>query len=94
MSKKMLNILCRLSKDLKDKDFDSEKILEEINPDESDLAGIREALEKLEFPDDLDEDSLDIFKVLLVYIFIREGSYDKEDVYSLVFGDGKRILWN
>jgi len=33
-------------------------------------------------------------KALLVYILIRDSAYEKEDIFSFVFGSGRRILWH
>ncbi len=83
-----------ISKDMKDTEFYSEEILDTIHYDEPDLFDVAEELAVLESSGGLKEDELDIVKSLLVYILIRKSSFEKEDVYSLVFGGGKRILWN
>jgi hypothetical protein len=83
-----------ITKDIKDMEFYSEDILDTIQYDEPDLFDIGEELAVLESSGSLDEDELDILKSLLVYIFIKKSSFEKEDVYSLVFGGGRKILWN
>jgi hypothetical protein len=94
LSKKLLKILRMMSKDLKNTEFYSEEILDTIHYDEPDLFDISEELAVLESSDSLEEDELDVLKSLLVYILIRKSSFEKEDIYSLVFGGGKKILWN
>ena len=94
MSKKLLKILRMITKDLKDREIYSEEILDAIQYDEPDLVDIGEELAALESSGSLDEDELDILKSLLVYLFIKKSSFEKEDIYSLVFGGGRRILWN
>jgi len=94
LSKKLLKILRMITKDIKDMEFYSEDILDTIQYDEPDLFDIGEELAVLESSGSLDEDELDILKSLLVYIFIKKSSFEKEDVYSLVFGGGRKILWN
>jgi hypothetical protein len=94
LSKKLLKLLRMMSKDLKDAEFYSEEILDTIHYDEPDLLAIGEELAVLESSESLEEDELDIVKSLLVYVLIRKSSFEKEDIYSLVFGGGKRILWN
>ncbi len=83
-----------ISKDLKDAEFYSEEILDTIQYDEPDLFDVADELAVLESSGNLKEDELDILKSLLVYILMRKSSFEKEDIYSLVFGGGKRILWN
>ena len=94
MSKKLLKLLRMISRDMKDPEFYSEEILDTISYDEPDLYDVAEELAMLESSESLKEDELDILKSLLVYILSRKSSFEKEDIYSLVFGGGKRILWN
>ena len=94
MAKKLLRILRMITKDLTDMEFYSEEMLETINCEEPDLFDIGEELAVLESSDGLDEDELDVLKSLLVYMLIRKSSFEKEDIYSMVFGGGRRILWN
>ncbi len=94
MSKKLIKMLKMITKDLKDAEFYSEEILDNINYDEPDLVDISEELAALESSESLDEDELDILKSLLVYILLKKSSFEKEEIYSLVFGGGKRVVWN
>lgn len=94
MSKKLVKILKMITKDLEDTEFYSDELIESINCDEPDLVDIGDELAVLESSSSLDDDELDILKSLLVYILIRKSSFEKEDIYSLVFGGGRGILWN
>ena len=94
MSKRLLQMLKMITKDLKEKEFYSEQLLETFKYDDPDLYALGDELSQIEFSGSLDEDEIDILKSLLVYILLRKSSMDKEDVYSLVFGLGRRILWN
>ncbi len=94
MSKKLIKILKMITQDLKETEFYSEEILNTIQYDEPDLADIGEELAALETSEGLDDDELDILKSLLVYIMLKKSSYEREDIYSLVFGGGKRIVWH
>ncbi|MDA8105113.1 MAG: hypothetical protein M0Z67_09335 [Nitrospiraceae bacterium] len=94
MSKKLIKMLKMITRDLKDAEFYSEEILDNINYDEPDLVDISEELAALESSESLDEDELDILKSLLVYILLKKSSFEKEEIYSLVFGGGKRVVWN
>lgn len=42
----------------------------------------------------LEEDDIDAIKVFLVYLLMKGTDLDVEDIYTYIFGDGKRILWN
>jgi len=94
VSKKLIKILKMITQDLKETEFYSEEILNTIQYDEPDLIDIGEELAAIESSEGLDDDELDILKSLLVYIIIKKSSYEREDIYSLVFGGGKRIIWH
>lgn len=42
----------------------------------------------------LDEDELDTIKAFLAYVLMKNTQLDKEDIYTYIFGEGKKILWN
>ncbi|MEJ2695352.1 MAG: hypothetical protein P8013_01765 [Candidatus Sulfobium sp.] len=94
MSKKLLQILKMLTKDVKDVEFYSEEMLNTFSYDEQELLDLGEELAEIEAGKGVDEDELDILKSLLVYILLKKSSFEKEDIYSLVFGGGRRIIWN
>jgi len=94
LSKKLLKILKMISKDLKDKEFVSEEILEALDYDETDIMDIGEELENLEFYDYLEDDELDILRGLIAYILMKDSSREKEEIFSLIFAGGRRIVWN
>ena len=94
LTRKLLRILKMISTDRDDIEIDSERLLEGIGYEEEDLSEIWEELEDLEVSEQLDELELDILKSLLVYILIRDSAYEKEDIFSFIFGSGRRIVWN
>ena len=94
MSKKLLKILKMISKDLKDREFISDDILEALDYDETDIMDIGEELENLEFYDYLEDDELDILRGLIAYILMKDSSREKEEIFSLIFAGGRRIVWN
>jgi len=94
LSKKLLKILKMISKDLKDREFISDEILEVLDYDETDIMDIGEELENLEFYDYLEDDELDILRGLIAYILMKDSSREKEEIFSLIFAGGRRIVWN
>jgi len=94
LSKKLLKILKMISKDLKDREFVSDEILEALDYDETDIMDIGEELENLEFYDYLEDDELDILRGLIAYILMKDSSREKEEIFSLIFAGGRRIVWN
>jgi hypothetical protein len=94
LSRKLLQILKMITKDLKDVEFYSEEMLNTFPYDEQELLDLGEELAEIEAGKGMNEDELDILKSLLVYILLRKSSFENEDIYSLVFGGGRRIIWN
>jgi len=94
LSKKLLKILRMISSDLKEKEFVSDEMLEALDYDETDIMDIGEELENLEFYDYLEDDELDILKGLIAYILMKDSSREKEEIFSLIFAGGRRIIWN
>ena len=54
---------------------------------------IKQSDEKSE-PLYLDDEELDAIRSLLVYILMKNTHLEKEEVYTYIFGEGKRILWH
>lgn len=94
MAKKLLKMLQHISKDLKEVELCSEEVVEHFLSEEPDLYEIGEELAALEASRRLGDEELDILRSLVVYILLRANTFDREDIYSLVFGEGRRILWN
>ncbi|HXX80272.1 MAG TPA: hypothetical protein VEI46_01895 [Thermodesulfovibrionales bacterium] len=42
----------------------------------------------------LDEEELDAIRSLLIYILMKNTRLDKEEIYTYIFGEGKKILWH
>jgi hypothetical protein len=83
-----------ISGDLKDREFVSDEILEVLDYDETDIMDIGEELENLEFYDYLEDDELDILRGLIAYILMKDSTREKEEIFSLIFAGGRRIVWN
>lgn len=94
MAKKLLKMLRQVSKDLKEVELCSEEVVEHFLSEDPDLYEIGEELSALEASERLSDEELDILRSLVVYILLRANTFDREDIYSLVFGGGRRILWN
>jgi hypothetical protein len=94
LSKKLIKMLKMITKDLKEADFYSEEILDTVTYEDPDIIDINDELVALESSGSLDEDELDILKSLLVYILLKKSSFEREEIYSLVFGGGKRVVWH
>lgn len=48
-------------------------------------------IEAIEYIDDSEIDNL---KLYLTYLLIKETELDIEYIYALIFGSGRKIVWN
>lgn len=87
-------MLTMMTRNTKDAEFFSDDIFEAIGYEEPDIYDISDELTVLETSGNMDETELDILKSLLVYILMRKSGMEKEDIYSFVFGSGRRIIWS
>ena len=42
----------------------------------------------------LDDEELDAIRSLLIYILMKNTHLDKDEIYTYILGEGKRILWH
>lgn len=42
----------------------------------------------------LDDEELDAIRSLLIYILMKNTRLDNDEIYTYIFGGGKRILWH
>lgn len=49
------------------------------------------SLDELE---ELDAEDMDTIRTVLAYILLNSTDMESEEIYSLVFQDGKRITWH
>lgn len=41
-----------------------------------------------------DNEELGAIKTLLVAVIMKDASLDRDEIYSFISGDGKKIIWN
>jgi len=61
---------------------------------EYDLSGLFDDICDLEAMDVMTDEELDKLRVFLTYVISKDSYVDGEDVYAVLFGNGKRILWH
>ncbi len=94
MSKKRYVLLSRILEQISDMEYESLLLHEEMNPGVSDVLEHWETVIPFEIPVALDEEALDRIRALLVYLLMNGSSLEQEAIYALVYGEGKKIIWN
>lgn len=41
-----------------------------------------------------DDEKLDAIKTLLVSVLMKNTPLDRDEIYSYIFGEGKKIIWD
>jgi hypothetical protein len=83
-----------ISEDLKDSEFLPGELFDADDYIGPEIMNLGSELENLEFYDYLEDGELDILRGLVAYLLMKESSYEKEEILSLIFAGGKRIVWN
>jgi hypothetical protein len=83
-----------ISKDLKEREFLSGELFDAEDYNGPEIMNIGVELENLEMYDYLEDDELDMLRGLVAHLLMKESSFDKEEILSLIFSGGKRIIWN
>lgn len=94
MYKKLMEILLVLAKEAVEDDVRIEDVIMKIKDVKIDLYSAKDELMNLEQMNPLDDEKADVIKSILAYIFMKNTEMEPEEIYSLVFSRGKRILWN
>ena len=94
MYRKFIELLRIVTEELIEKDGNLENILFEVDAPDLNLFKLIEELRRIERDNLINTEEADTVKVIIAYLFQRNTDMDIEDIYSIVFGDGKKIIWN
>ncbi|MBF0539157.1 MAG: hypothetical protein HQL03_12990 [Nitrospirae bacterium] len=94
MQKKFMTILRIIAKEIVGSDLNFDDVNIKMNIRDYDLACLGDDLRDLESLDILSEEDIDTLKAFLSYVVVKDTYMDSEDIYTIIFGKGKRILWH
>ncbi|MCG6552445.1 MAG: hypothetical protein L7F77_08965 [Candidatus Magnetominusculus sp. LBB02] len=75
-----------------DMNYDESKINVAIN--DYNVTDLYEDLTNLEGLNILSDEDIDKLKAFLAYVVSQDTYMDRDDIYSMIFGNGKRISWH
>ena len=93
MYKRFIDLLRMLSDEMEMKDDYMKEILLQVSSGNIDLYRVNDELLMLEKSSLIEPEEIDFLKSVLVYLFMKNTELDVEDIYAIVFGNGKRINW-
>ncbi|MBF0607767.1 MAG: hypothetical protein SFH39_02305 [Candidatus Magnetobacterium sp. LHC-1] len=94
MQKKFMTILRIIAKEIVGSDVNFDDVNIRMNIREYDLSSLSEDLRDLESMDILSEEDIDTLKAFLSYVVVKDTYLDSDDIYTVIFGKGKRITWH
>ncbi|HHN64811.1 MAG TPA: hypothetical protein ENK09_05580 [Nitrospirae bacterium] len=94
MYRKFIELLRIITEELIERDGNLENILLEVDDPDLNLFKLIEELRRIERDGLIEPEEADTVKVIIAYLFQRNTDMDTEDIYSIVFGDGRKIIWN
>lgn len=94
MSKKLIDILRDLARELIEDGYDADEVMRKISLFDIDFLEVREELLDHEESREIDDAELDTIRVLLAYILMRDSDIEIDEIYAFVFSKGKQIVWN
>ncbi|KWT94358.1 MAG: hypothetical protein H7843_08430 [Nitrospirota bacterium] len=94
MYKRFMTLLRVIANEIisSDMNFDESKIQTVIS--DYNITDLYEDLSNLEGLDIMSDEDIDTLKAFLAYVVSKDTYMDRDDVYSMIFGNGKRILWH
>ena len=94
MYKKFIDLLRLITEELDIRDGDIEELLLQVNAKDVNLYQVNEELKVLERSSVIEPQESDLIKSVLVYLFMKNTELDVEDIYAIVYGNGKKITWH
>ncbi len=94
MKNKFLNILKIISKELIENRISMDEAIMKISSMEIDLLGLQNDIIDLEQLGTINDEEIDMLKAFISYVMIKDDVMEREDIYTIVFGRGRRITWH
>ncbi|GBD99940.1 hypothetical protein BMS3Abin07_01987 [bacterium BMS3Abin07] len=94
MYRNIMDVLLALAREIVENDMKIEDAIIKIDDSGLNLDHIREELSVIERTSLMSDEEADALKSLLIYLLMRNTDLDHDDIYAMVFGSGRTILWN
>ncbi len=94
MYRKFIELLTMITDEILDEESDIEDAIKRIRERDINLFSVNDELKRLEKSSLIGEEEADAVRSVLVFLFARETDLDLEEIYALVFGGGKKLVWH
>jgi len=92
--KKFLEFLKIITNEVLNNGKQIEDVIMRLDTSDINLYMVNEELRELEKNKLIDGEEADTIKSILFYLFLKDTDMELEEIYAVVFGDGKRLKWH
>jgi hypothetical protein len=89
-----MEILKVISGDSLEEEKKFDDIIVKLGMSDINLFRVNDELRILENTRLIGDEDLDTIKSVMVYLFMKNSGLETEEIYALVYGDGKRVMWH
>ncbi|MEO5355736.1 MAG: hypothetical protein H7844_00350 [Nitrospirae bacterium YQR-1] len=94
MYKKFMTLLKLIANEIVANDLNFEESNVRMMVKDYNVADLYEDLMDLESLGIMSDEDIDTLKSFLAYVISKDTHMDRDEIYSMVFGAGKRIVWH
>ncbi|GBE37103.1 hypothetical protein BMS3Bbin07_01262 [bacterium BMS3Bbin07] len=94
MYRKFMEILKVISGDSLEKEKKFDDIIVKLEMSDINLFKVNDELRILEKSRLMEDEDLDTIKSVVVYLFMKNSGLETEEIYALVYGNGRSVMWH
>jgi hypothetical protein len=91
---KFIEFLRLITDELLNKGKDLEDAIVKLDNTDINLFKVNEELREIESSHLIEDEDADAVRSVLIYLFMKNTQLELEDIYALVFGSGKKLIWH
>jgi len=92
--RKFMEILKVINSDVLEKEKRFDDIIVKLEMSDINLFRVNDELRVLEKTRLIGDEDLDTIRSVLVYLFMKKSGLETEEIYALVYGNGKKVVWH
>ena len=92
--RKFMEILKVISGDSLEKEKKFDDIIVKLEMSDINLFKVNDELRILEKSRLMEDEDLDTIKSVVVYLFMKNSGLETEEIYALVYGNGRSVMWH
>ncbi|MGE5894390.1 MAG: hypothetical protein ACM34I_10080 [bacterium] len=94
MYRKFVEILMSLAREVVEKNIRLEDVMVKISDAKIDPFSLQEEILHMERMNLFEDEEADAIKSILASMLLKSTEIEPDEVYSMLFNEGKRIVWN